>query len=133
MNRIIDASALASLAARACSGAACGCLKHDLRGWAHWPVGYREEDFRKIGTLQLKPVEDCTLDEYHPQATIYWSAEAPIAPAYYPYNQSSVWECVHCQRAYLRHDDDGAYHVAPRIRLVQAGLVVEADPAQGAP
>lgn len=126
VDQIIEAGALVELAGGVARHPTCSCLKHDLKGWANWPVGYRDEDFRLIGTLARHPPEESTLDEYHPCATSYWSVDAPIAPRFYPYNQSTVWACRHCTRVYLRHNDDGAYHVAPRIRLLQAELIVDA-------
>lgn len=133
MSPFLDTPALIRLANQASAGGPCACQKYDLQGWSNWPVGYREEDFRNLGTLAPQPAQDCTLDEYHPQATTYWCAKAPIAPRYYPYNQASVWECIRCQRAYLRHNDDGAYHVAPRIRRLQADLIVDAPASEVAP
>ncbi|MFF7707974.1 hypothetical protein [Pseudomonas sp. NPDC007930] len=129
MDRLLSASALATLAQQAHNAAPCACLARDLSAWSAWPVGYREAQFSEVGTLCRYAAEDAIISEYHPGGTSYWSAEAPIAPRYYPYNQSTVWACVSCQRLYLRHNDDGAYHVAPRIRRVQPELIVDAPHA----
>ncbi|ALZ84065.1 hypothetical protein APT59_07490 [Pseudomonas oryzihabitans] len=127
MDGFIDVATLRDLAVRAAAiKQDCRCLQRDLAGWTAWPVGYRETDFAQIGTLARHAPEESIIEEYHPGATHYWSNDAPIAPRFYPYNQSTVWRCLGCQRLYLRHNDDGAYHVAPRIRLLQNALIVDA-------
>ncbi|KRW60040.1 hypothetical protein AO726_13240 [Pseudomonas sp. TTU2014-080ASC] len=127
MDRFIDVESLIGLAREASAVKGdCGCLRYDLVGWGSWPVGLYEDSFIKIGTLAKYSPEDAIIEEYHPHGTTYWSPEAPIAPRYYPYNQSTLWQCGKCARLYLRHNDDGAYHVAPRIRRVQYGLVINA-------
>jgi len=127
MDRFIDTQALLALAASSSSVTSdCDCLARDLKGWASWPVGYREEAFTEIGTLARYPSEEATIDEYHPGGTTYWSPNAPIAPRYYPYNQCTVWRCHSCERVYIRHNDDGAYHVERRIRQLQEALVIDA-------
>ena len=127
MERLIDVQTLKELTAS--SGAArldCPCQRRDLSGWGDWPIGFHEEDFMRLGTLSRYAPEESTLDEYHPGGTNYWSSNAPVAPQYYPYNQSTVWQCASCERIYLRHNDDGAYHVASRVRSVEATLIVDA-------
>lgn len=128
MERYIDTAALKDLATQASAiKLDCRCLQRDLQGWAAWPVGYHEDDFVQLGTLARYSPDESIIDEYHPAGTSYWSNDAPIAPRFYPYNQSSVWHCRRCERLYLRHNDDGAYHVAPRIRLARATLIVDAE------
>jgi hypothetical protein len=129
MDRFIDTQTLRTLAARSALFAQCDCLRCDLRSWGGWPVGYHEDAFICIGTLAKYPAEEAIIAEYHPDNTQYWSAAAPIATRYYPYNQSTVWRCLRCERLYMRHNDDGAYHVERRIRLVQAELIVDAPHA----
>ncbi|WXL24061.1 hypothetical protein WG219_11925 [Ectopseudomonas mendocina] len=126
MAHVIDTQELRALAERTGLTADCVCLRHDLKGWSGWPVGYHEDEFVFHGTLAKYSQEEATIDEHHPDQTHYWSVKAPIAPQFYPYNQSTVWLCRHCRRVYLRHNDDGAYHVERRIRLVQAELIVDA-------
>lgn len=127
MDTIIDTPTLHKLAVQSAAiRSTCSCKNRDLTAWENWPVGYREDDFALFGTLATCYPEDSTLDEYHPSGTSYWAASAPIAPQFYPYNQSTVWQCRSCQRLYLRHNDDGAYHVAPRVRALQAQLIVDA-------
>jgi hypothetical protein len=100
--------------------------RRDLSGWVDWPVGFHEAEFKSLGTLSRYAPEVSIPDEYHPAGTNYWSSNAPIAPRYYPYNQSTVWQCAGSERIYLRHNDHGAYHVASRVRLVEATLIVDA-------
>ncbi|WP_263261738.1 hypothetical protein [Pseudomonas sp. RIT-PI-S] len=95
-------------------------------GWAGWPVSLRENQLVQIGTLAQFEEEDATLDEFHPDGTYYWSPGAPIAPRFYPYNQCGLWQCNRCQRAFLRYNDDGAYHSEARIRRLSPELIVDA-------
>ncbi|NWD07932.1 hypothetical protein [Pseudomonas gingeri] len=132
MDRLIDAQTLLDLAVKSSAiTAECLCLQRNLEGWSSWPVGYREEAFVELGTLAKYPAEEAVIDEYHPEGTTYWSPSAPIAPLYYPYNQCTVWSCGACKRIYIRHNDDGAYHVERRIRFVRPALVIDAPHATG--
>lgn len=127
MYRFIDVATLMDMAERTSSiTLSCHCQRRDLDGWADWPVGFHEQAFTQLGTLARYAPEESIIKEYHPAGTSYWSSNAPIALRFYPYNQSSVWQCRSCERLYLRHNDDGAYHVAPRIRLVRRALIVDA-------
>ncbi len=127
MEGLIDTPRLIELAAAASTiTQPCDCLARDLLGWSNWPVGLREERFVAIATLAKYAPEDAIIEEYHPHGTWYWSPDAPIAPRYYPYNQCGVWRCCHCSRLYLRHNDDGAYHVERRIRRLTPTLIIDA-------
>lgn len=128
---LIDVATLKNLAASSNAVSVdWHCKRRDLAGWADWPVGFHEQDFKQLGTLARHAPEESTINEYHPAGTSYWLSNAPIAPRYYPYNQSTVWQCAGCERIYLRHNDDGAYHVAPRVRFVNTALIVDAPHAQ---
>ena len=76
------------------------------------------------GTLRDSSDEAPTLEEHHPGGTSLWSADAPIAPRYFPYNLCSVWLCSQCRRLFLRYTEYGGYYEEERIREVRAGLVV---------
>lgn len=133
MDGFIDTPALQALAAGdSLVTTPCACLARDLSGWSNWPVGYRDAHFEQLGTLARYAPEHATLDEYDPDHMGYWSPTAPIAVQFYPCNQATVWRCLACSRVYLRHNDDGAYHVAPRIRRLQGDLIVDAaHPREG--
>jgi len=125
--QFLDIDSLTKLAALAASVTSdCRCLLHDLSSWSTWPISYREQDFLQIGTLARLSSEEAILEEYHPAGTNYWSSTAPVAPRFYPYNQCTLWQCRCCSRIYLRHNDDGAYHVALRIRRLHAQFIVDA-------
>lgn len=127
MQPLMNYAALLELARRTANlTQACNCSAALPSGWASWPIGLHETQLVYIGTLAEFDEEDATLDEYHPQGTYYWSPNAPIAPRFYPANQCGVWQCNLCQRAYLRYNDDGAYHSEPRIRRLVPELMVDA-------
>lgn len=133
MQAVMDYATLLALATQTSAiTEPCECSLKSLTGWEGWPVTLREAQLQQIGTLAQFEEEEATLDEYHPQGTSYWSAEAPIAPLYHPYNQCGVWQCTACNRSYLRYNDDGAYHSESRIRALSGHLLVDAEhPTQG--
>ena len=132
MPTVMEYAALLALAEKtAAVTIPCSCIAKPLVGWEGWPVTLREAQFTQVGTLAQFGADQATLDEYHPTGTSYWSAQAPIAPLYYPYNQCGVWQCSACGRAYLRYNDDGAYHSESRIRLLGATLLVDAPHPHG--
>ena len=125
MSDHLDALALIELARRAESQAtaACNCIKTPLEGWQSQPLSLDEAQLREIGTLMPEDDPEPTFSEYLPGETNYWSADAPIAPRYFPYNRSSVWECTQCRRLYLRYPEGGGYFVDRRIRAVRLTLI----------
>jgi hypothetical protein len=113
--------------AQAHSGKACPqCAAIRAPGWEALPGGFDQDSLRKLGTLRRPEIDDPTLEEYHPQGTRGWSPEAPIAPAFFPYNRCEVWQCVQCGRPFLRYTEYGGYYVEERVRELQAALVVDA-------
>jgi hypothetical protein len=50
-------------------------------------------------------------------------SDAPIAPAYFPYNRCDLWQCRACPRAYLRYTEYGGYYEDERIRALDPALV----------
>ncbi|MDF3834385.1 hypothetical protein P3W85_15690 [Cupriavidus basilensis] len=104
----------------------CACSAPELDGWTSLPVSFPEQQLGAIGTLVRDIYTEATFEEYHPQDTTLWSAEAPIAALYYPYNRCTVSECNACQRAYLRYVEGGGYFVDPRIRRLRTGVLVDA-------
>ncbi|WP_397452913.1 hypothetical protein [Pseudomonas sp. NA-150] len=130
MHTCLDLPALTHLAQRSAAVTQpCTCTPKSLAGWEGMPVSLKEAQLREIATLVFADEEESTLDEYHPQGTYYWSLDAPIAPMYFPYNRCGVWECIHCQRCFLRYAEAGAYHLESRIRSLNPALIVDAPHA----
>jgi hypothetical protein len=70
-------------------------------------------------------VDDPTVEEYHPAGTDAWSPEAPIAPAFHPFNKSDVWRCATCHRVFLRYTEYGGYYHEERIREIDRARVAD--------
>lgn len=125
---LLDSARLKALAA-AHDGKPCpACAPIRAPGWEAMPSSLDRERLRAVGTLRRPEVEDPTLEEYHPAGTHAWSPEAPVAPDYFPYNRSDLWQCVACGRPFLRYTEYGGYYVEERIRELRPQLVVEARP-----
>jgi hypothetical protein len=103
---------------------ACGGLH--CPGWEAIPGGFDAGVLRQVGTLRDPDVYEPTVEEYHPAGTRTWDANAPIAPAFHPYNKSDVLQCTHCRRAFLRWTEYGGYYREDRIREIDPALVLEA-------
>ena len=125
MSKYLDASVLLELAqaAETHAAASCTCTKTPLDGWQTQPLSLDETQLHEIGTLVRDDDPEPTFSEYLPAPTGYWSAEAPIAPRYFPYNRCTVWQCSLCDRLYLRYTEGGGYFVDRRIRAVQSRLI----------
>lgn len=78
-----------------------------------------------VGTLLDPAIDEPTLEEKHPQGTRYDSPDAPIAPAFFPYNQCEVWLCQKCERHLLRYTEFGGYNVDPRVRELAASKIID--------
>ncbi|VXC93058.1 conserved hypothetical protein [Burkholderia sp. 8Y] len=129
MTDFLTATALAERARAAESqsaGVTCDCTKTPLDGWQSQPLSLDESMLVKIGTLMREDDPEPTYAEYLPDASSYWSADAPIAPRHFPYNRCDVWACKNCGRLYLRYTEGGGYFVDRRIREVKSRLVVDA-------
>lgn len=94
-------------------------------GWESIPVSANRGVLKCVGTLRAAGIEEPALNEFHPNGTHGWSADAPIAVDYHPYNRCDVWQCIACRRVYLRYTEFGGYYEDERVRLVQPALVVE--------
>ncbi|MGT2490019.1 hypothetical protein ACU4GD_04490 [Cupriavidus basilensis] len=104
----------------------CECSAPALDAWTSLPISFPEQQLKAIGTLVHDMFSEPTFAELHPENTNIWSADAPIAPLYYPYNRCNVWECGSCQRVYLRYVEGGGYFVDPRIRRLKLNVLVDA-------
>ncbi|MBN3751783.1 hypothetical protein G3N95_02445 [Paraburkholderia sp. Tr-20389] len=127
MTPYVDAAALVALAKRAeeRTAAPCSCTKTPLDGWQSQPLSLDETQLVEIATLMHEAHAEPTFEEYRPDNVQYWSADAPIAPQYFPYNRCGVWECSQCGRLYLRYTEGGGYFVDRRIRAVKSVLIVD--------
>ena len=104
------------------------CAAIAARGWESVPGGFDRNGLRQVGTLRLPGYDEPTLQEHHPTGTNAWSPDAPIAPAFFPYNRCDVWQCSGCKRPFLRYTEYGGYYVEERIRPVEAALVTDPAP-----
>ena len=124
----LDAEALHRLAAAEprADRNACDCAALRCPGWESLSSTIDESLLQKVGTLadDDSPEAEPTLDEFHPDGTRYWSADAPISPAHFPYNRAEVWRCRRCGRVFLRYTEYGGYYLDPRIREVDPRLIV---------
>lgn len=123
----LTAADLIALARSESPGSDCPvCTALVCPGWESMPATFNAPDLLCVGTLRQPEVEDPTLKEHHPRGTHSWSADAPIAPAFFPYNRCDVWVCRHCRRPFLRYTEYGGYYEDERIREVKAELVDDA-------
>ncbi len=104
------------------------CQALVCKGWESLPGGFDPANLRHVGSLRDPDHSDPTLAEYHPAGTSGWSADAPIALGWFPYNRCDVWQCVGCARPFLRYTEVGGYYTDERIRELQAHLIVRAPP-----
>jgi hypothetical protein len=95
-------------------------------GWESLRGGAELAQLQRVGTLRDPAVDEPTVEEFHPQGTRGDSADAPIAPAWFPYNRCDVWRCTRCASAFLRYTEHGGYYNDERIRALDAALVVTA-------
>jgi hypothetical protein len=124
---LLDFATLTELATRSAAVSVdCACHATPTDGWQTLPLSMPEAQLREAGTLAEHSPDDATFAEYHPDGTRYWSADAPIAPRYFPYNRCTVFECTVCGRCYLRYVEGGGYFVDQRIRQLKAAPLVDA-------
>ena len=88
-------------------------------------MGIRFQQRERIGTLRRPGRDEPTVAEHHPAGTHAWSADAPIAPEWFPYNRCDVWRCSACGRGFLRYTEYGGYYQDDRIRVLDPALVVD--------
>lgn len=121
---LLDADALRTLASQADPQTDCpACHPLHRPGWESLPGDFDRGLLQAVGTLVDAAVDEPTVAEHHPRGTHAWSADAPIAPAWYPANRCSVWQCRRCHRAYLRYTEYGGYYQDERVRPVDPALV----------
>jgi len=102
----------------------CDCGIEACREWTRIPPSFPEQQMRILGTLVEDPYIEASYEEYHPEGTNYWSAEAPISLSHYPYNRCGVLQCGVCGRCCLKYVEAGGYYVEPRMRALDPRLLV---------
>ena len=126
----LDLEQLKALAQQADGAPGCeSCQTLRAPGWESLPSDFDTSGLRLLGTLRAPPsspdaVDEPTWAEHHPQGTRTDSAGAPIAPAFHPYNRSDLVACSACGKLFLRYTEAGGYYVDPRIREMNAALLV---------
>jgi len=119
----LNADQLKALAAAATAQACKACAPLVCPGWESMPATFDRTQLAQVGTLVDEKIEDPTVLEHHPGGTNAWSADAPIALAFFPYNRCGVWQCVSCARLFLRYTEYGGYYVDERIRALDPELI----------
>jgi len=109
----------AQASARACER----CRTIVCPGWESLGSSADRSSLRRVGTLRDPAVDEPTVEERHPGGTNAWSPDAPIAPAFFPYNRCDVWQCAACSRAFLRYTEYGGYYEDERIRALDIALL----------
>jgi hypothetical protein len=132
-NARMNADELTALAQAAAPQACDRCQALPCKGWEAVPGGYDASHLRRVGGLRDEDDgRELTLEEHHPGGTHSWSADAPIALGWFPYNRCDVWQCTRCARAYLRYTEYGGYYTEARIRELQAALITATPPPPSA-
>ena len=122
---LLDAEGLRALAAAHSADPCPACAALSSPGWEALPATFDAKQLRRVATLRRPEVEDPTVEEHHPAGTNSWSPHAPIAPAFFPYNRCDVWQCVRCERPFLRYTEYGGYYVEERCRPVLRELIMD--------
>lgn len=125
----VSADSLCRIAA-ALGGPACpACASIRAPGWEALPSSLDRAALERVATLRRPEIEEPTIEEYHPAGTHGWSPDAPIAPAFFPYNRCDVWRCKSCGRPFLRYTEYGGYYMEERIRELRAELLIDTAPS----
>jgi hypothetical protein len=123
---VLSAQALTSVGARHDGSRGCGsCSQLGCAGWDSLSSAFDQDCLQKIGTLRKRGILEPTVREYHPSGTNYWSANAPIALAYFPYNRCDAFQCNRCSKVFLRYTEFGGYYIDERIRELNPDLVCD--------
>lgn len=125
---LLSADALAALSKAERPGNCTACAPLVCPGWESVPSTFDISLLQRVGTLQCEEADEPTVVEHHPRGTHGWSIDAPIAPAFFPYNRCDVWTCKACARPFLRYTEYGGYYEDDRIRQVNAALIDDAQP-----
>ncbi len=126
MTKHLDTPTLLALAKAVSQEKKCSnCAGLNASCWETMPQTFNQDELAMVGTL--KSGDEESWDEYHPKGTQIWSADAPIAPQFHPYNKCDVYECKSCGTQYLRYTEYGGYYVDERIRELNPELIEDVD------
>ena len=106
-----------------CTFGMAACVGWESVAETRWPINAMQQ----VGTLQDPETPhgmELTFEEFHPEGTRYDSANAPVAPSFFPYNRCDVFACGTCHRTLLKYTEYGGYYVDPRVRVLQAEHIV---------
>lgn len=84
----------------------------------------KKEELEQLQSVGEISAGELTMKEY-PSAHNYWSPQAPIALAYYPYNGCEVYKYPN-GGVYLVYEEASGHIPEMRCRLVQRELIVSA-------
>ncbi|MDO9403346.1 MAG: hypothetical protein Q7T87_04905 [Polaromonas sp.] len=105
---------------------ACTCPVGPCAGWESLAeYRWEGEHMTQVATLQDPDISEPTWEEKHVGGTRYESPNAPVAPAFFPYNRCGLWRCTRCDRHLLRYTEFGGYNVDPRIRELDAKRILD--------
>jgi hypothetical protein len=102
--------------------ASCPCTALHAPGWESVSAPPGPPLLRLCGSLRPDGEDEPTFDEW--PGSRYWAPDAPIAPAYFPYNRCQVWACSACGRGFLQYTEFGGYYVDHRLRQIDPARVV---------
>jgi len=123
MPDLLNSAQLLALAKTINSKHPCpSCAPLVCPGWESLPSVFNPNSLKLIGTLRVEGTDD-TWDEFHPKGTQIWSADAPIAVGFHPYNKCQIYQCADCTRLFLRYTEYGGYYVDERIRELNPDLI----------
>jgi hypothetical protein len=118
----LTADDLRALPSPAATPPDCDCAHLRAAGWESIGAPMGEPLLRPLGTLRPEGDDEPTVAEW--PGSRYWAADAPIAPAFFPYNRCQVSACRRCGRGFLQYTEYGGYYVDHRLRQVDPALVV---------
>ncbi len=99
----------------------CACARLQCAGWESITAPLVAPAFRRLGALRDPANEEPTVEEV--PGSRFWAVDAPIAPAWFPYNRCEVWACAACGRGFLQYTEYGGYYVDHRVRQIDPALV----------
>lgn len=108
------------------TGVCIKCNKINFEGWDKL-TSEMETELDTLGEHNDadKFINQNGYTEYHPNGTNYWSKDAPIALAYYPYHESVIRRCKTCKAVFLTYTEYGGHAPQNRCRWVQGKLIVK--------